>query len=42
MYVYYKFFKCGAVDAARVPELMNFDKGLVFIKDIDILLFGDK
>jgi len=25
-----------------VPEPMNFDKGLVFIKDTDILLSGDK
>ena len=25
-----------------VPEPMNFDKGLVFIKDTDILISGDK
>jgi len=33
MYVYYKsFLKCGAADAARVPELINLDKGLVLLR----------
>jgi hypothetical protein len=33
---------CGAANAAMVPEPMNFDKGLIFVKDTDILLSGDK
>jgi len=32
----------GAANAAMVPELVNFDKGLIFVKDTDILLSGDK
>jgi len=32
----------GAASAAMVPELVNFDKGLIFVKDTDILLSGDK
>jgi len=33
---------CGVLAAAMVPEPKNFDKGLVFVKDTDILLSGDK
>jgi hypothetical protein len=33
---------CGAAAAAMVPKPKNFDKGLVFVKDTDILLSGDK
>jgi hypothetical protein len=33
--------KCGAADAAMILELRNFDKGLVFIKDTDIII-GEK
>jgi hypothetical protein len=32
----------GAVAVAVVPEPKVFDKGLVFVKDTDILLSGDK
>jgi len=32
---------CGAAAAAMVLEPKNFDKGLVFVKDTDILLSGD-
>jgi hypothetical protein len=33
---------CGAANTAMVPEPMNFDKGLIFVKDTDILLSGDR
>jgi len=33
---------CGAAAAAMVPEPKNFDKGLIFVKDTNILLSGDK
>jgi hypothetical protein len=33
---------CGATVATVVPEPKAFDKGLIFVKDNDILLSGDK
>jgi hypothetical protein len=33
---------CGAANTAMVPEPMNFDKGLIFVKGTDILLSGDR
>jgi len=33
---------CGVHAAVMVPEPKDFDKGLVFVKDTDILLSGDK
>jgi hypothetical protein len=33
---------CGAPAAAMIPEPNNFDMGLVFVKNTDILLSGDK
>ena len=33
---------CGVFAAAIVPEPRNFDKGLVFVKDTNLLLSGDK
>ena len=32
----------GATAVAIVPELKTFDKGLIFVKDTEILLCGDK
>ena len=36
------YVTCGVFAAAIVPEPRNFDKGLVFVKDTNILLSGDK
>jgi len=33
---------CDAANAAMEPEPVNFDKGLIFVKDNDILLSGDR
>jgi hypothetical protein len=33
---------CGAANTAMVSEPMNFDKGLIFVKNTDILLSGDR
>jgi hypothetical protein len=32
----------GAAVVVSVPEPQKFDKGLIFVKDTDILLSGDK
>jgi len=36
------YVTCGVFAAAIVPEPRNFDKGLVFVKDTNILLSADK
>ena len=33
---------CGAATGMVVPEPKAFDKGLIFVKDTDILLSADK